>query len=1279
MIITPFIPFIEKIWPAVSVLGAGIIKKKLFFHEICRDVGVEIHEDDFDFTYLQSLSIYLLDVEHQWGEIFQLEDVRKAFHTGYPANDMTEVRRLLDQHLHTTIKTGPLKDLNVVPSPLVDNFIDVYKTQVRDNLSPSHMESLRATAQISDTVDKSHNLLLELAERVNNLAAVPLENYMLRGDVEQLIDTEHQAQLNQIKKAFDTHQIETAQQNLLGFKERIWEGTTDNIRFKVLNNIGYSFMLLNDFDAAIPYYEQAAAINPDHAANLSSLAGLYMVKKRYREAAPLAEKLSDSHPALKLALELYALPENEFPSDLDDLVPQELRDVPELLVALINISNKRMPQVALKYAKRLYELKTDSDNFIDIYCNIVCFVIVGDHVDFQTLELLSEEDKNHLRLAKRLLVQQWEKFKNTGQLQLQIPLLERLNLLQTVLDEQADALETAKQLLEIDPSNYFATKQAGVNFMFSQRYAEAADQFAKIGSDHPQLYEFHTSWLLALGKTNRMDDAKRIAHLQLDKPDILREDQQRILNTLAFLYAENQQYEEALNYIEKAALLNPYSLGVIADKAKILRATNRNQEAKNVETQMRSLIAEHLSEQTIKDRYFAATYFLQFGKPKEAALLFETMTQPGRNHFLTYQLIDAWMRSGQKAKALPVCIDLRERFGPSPEYTTKEVAIYFHYHDYKQAEKILTEFVKHFPDDLSAQLNLAGLFHRNKNLNAFREFCNTDLSRFDFRPDQMWGYVELLRSGGYHDRCLKLLYDYRRANPSFESNQLFMNYCLADPNEREHTAIPEKVSENVAVTLVCGKLTVCYVVLDLPGNQLKKHEGEINLQDPIYKLLDGQTIGKRIALHKNQDERWQITQILPLYTHVFQQALHQNTTIYAAQSGIISGEVNELSDIENFIDRQLAQRKPFDEAMEKQEKNYEAHLLPLSTYAIFNKTSPINIYEYFSRSCGIRCALGNVVQYDQAVQVAGSSSLLVPDITALLTMFKIGLNRPENTPKFIIPHTTADLIYNYVGEKGLTSHTEHMSFGVHKGQKIRIHITAEEKQRELEHLKTLESWIGQNCEIKPCKTLLEYDSKKWQKFKDAIGVDIFESAILSLETGALMLSDDTATRGLIEEELQVKSVWTQPFVRSLVVRNMISSEDGYRYYVELIKLGHRHTTVDKDMVLHVLQKSNYTIDQAVSATVDILSGYHSDENSLQIAFTIIAELTKLAPTPKRFEELCYYLLMRFMSGRTVFGLSSRFSRLSDYYISDPNISLVKHAIWELCIDHGIPLSNRRKI
>ena len=88
----------------------------------------------------------------------------------------------------------------------------------------------------------------------------------------------------------------------------------------------------------------------------------------------------------------------------------------------------------------------------------------------------------------------------------------------------------------------------------------------------------------------------------------------------------------------------------------------------------------------------------------------------------------------------------------------------------------------------------------------------------------------------------------------------------------------------------------------------------------------------------------------------------QNALLIAAGFAPVWRQTNlaapELSQVSDALDYMLAQQEPFQQMMAEQEKNYEAYLLPLSAYAIFNKTNPINVYEHFSHRCGIRCTIG---------------------------------------------------------------------------------------------------------------------------------------------------------------------------------------------------------------------------------------------------------------------------------------------------------------------------------
>jgi tetratricopeptide (TPR) repeat protein len=1254
------------------------IKKKLFFHEICQDLGVELYEDEFDFVYLQSLSIFLLDQEHSWADIFQLPDVRKAFHTGYPTNELDEFNQLLDHHLHVTIKKGPLKQLNAIPVGLVDSFIKAYSEQVKENLQPSIMEAVRATTEFREENREQYNDLKEMIGQIGRAQNVPGDQYIQRGEFEETIDTEHQAQLNLIKKAVEQHQWDSALQSLLELKERVWEKTTQTIKFKLLNNIGYVYMQQHDYDQAINFYEQACTYDPDNASNLLNLCGLYFIRKQYDKAAPLIEKIKDSHPGMVFSLTLYQQDDTETIETLERSVPDELKDDAEVLVTLINLAVKKESKKAADYAKRLYESDRDNQNYRDIFCNISCVSIIGERVDFSVTELMSEPDLAYLRLSRELLEKQWNEVKHTEARKYLLPVLDKLNLVLTVLGEQDAALKVAQEILTENPDSYFGKKQAGLNLMFLARYEEAAKQFAEIGEDHENLFEYHTSWLLALGKTNRMEDAKRVGLKLLENEKHLAEDEFRIYSTLGFLYSENEQYTEALTFIEKAASINSNNLNVLADKAKVQGRLKQINAAKKTEDQMLRVMQDHMAEQSVKDRYLAAHYFRSVKRFKETADLLETIANPAKDHFLTHELIHAYMNSGRKAKALGICTNLRAHYGISRDYTIREIEIYYHYHDYQQAETVLAAYVYQYPDDLQAKLNLAGLQRRNGHLAELKAFCEDDLSHYRFTHNEMRGYIELLNSQGYHQKCLQLIYEYRRMHPGMESNKLFVDYCLSEPDDRKNAELPKQVGKDTVVTLQSGSVTFRYIIIDKPDVDLKKHDGEINLNDRVFKKLKGLRLGQKTKLNDaDAMNKWTVAKILPLYMAIFQQAVEENSTIYAASSQYITAEIKNVGDIERFIDGQMKQQRRFNELMAEQEKYYEGYQLPLGVLALYNKKSPIEVYFHIvDNGIGLRCAIGDVDQFNSAVQTATEKQLFVPDITALLTLYEVHFVLPDDLPKFIIGSVTSDLIDHYIHSKSIGVGSDHMSIFEYKGQKMRMVLKAEHKKAELKHLEGFRDWVKQVTEIRPCLSLLDKDDKHSKQFRNTMGADVFESALLSAEVGGIYISDDAANRRFVLEQLHVNSIWTQPYLKALTLGTAIT-EDAYNGYVyRLLQMKHQHTTVDKNDIMLALHKSNFETSGPFEAMVNVLTGYQSNEQSVQIAFAVIADIWQLDLNPKHMETLTYYILMRFMTNRTIYPLVSKLSRISDYFITEEHRSIiVKHTIWQLMSDYGFPMRN----
>jgi tetratricopeptide (TPR) repeat protein len=1270
-------------------LSVKAIKKKLVFHEICQDLGIEIYEDQFDFVYLQGLSIFLLDqAEHEWAIIFELPDVREAFHKGFPNNNFEETNRLLDHHLHVTIKSGPLKSLNTIPENLLTEFANIYREQVQQNAAPSIMEIKRTINDakiellsdqtgIKQGVDKANDGIDSMKQMLQQLLTNPAGNsFQDNSSYQDIIDVEHQSQLDFIKKLIDNKSIDTAQSQLLSLKERIGETASAAVKGRLLNNIGYTFIMQDKQDEAISYYQEALKWTDKDIPPITNLIGLYFAKKRYADAAPLVEKLKDSNPAYTVALTIYLTNERDPAVEPDSLLPSEMQTNAEALVAIINVYLKRDLRKALYYSKLLYASVPDSDNYIDIYCNIALIALVGEKIDFETRELQSEEDKKTLFNVRELMEGLWQKFEPTEYKNYKTPLLDRLALLQTVLGDHQAAIKTASQSLAVIPESYNARKLLAMNHMFSGDYVEAANAFDQISAEGEEIWDYLPAWMISRGKAGRIKEVEEMANLYLRRPDSIPEDHLRIYAILAFLLVEEQQFEKALETIEHVIESYPDNIGILADKARILHGLNRIDEENECTARIVALTTTDLSRHSIKDRYIAANYLCVIGNFTLAADLMASFIDPENNNELTLQLADAYARSGRKGKALLIYENLRSQYGISPQYTRREIEVYYFYRDYAKAIEILELYNKKYPEDWRWWLNLGGLYLKINDREALGRFCKVDTSGYEFTLEELQGYIPILHQLGYSAKCLDLIYDYRRNHPGAEANRVYINYCLHDPLNKKDTDEFKTVKKNAVVFLKDGSMQYHYIIEDLDEDKLLKSKGEVNLQSKIFKNLKDKRVGAKLSFNNAGEisQRWQITAIIPKYRFAFHESMRENTTIYAEESGVFGGQLRDIKDLEKMIVGQIKKQENVDQLILESEIHYELCQLPLCVFAGYNSKNPIEIYDYFiSKGTGIRYSIGNVHLYNQALQLCSGQQSFVLDVTALLSLHRIGFkNDVKQSCRLIITPATRELIENHVADKLQNSHTDHVSFFEHKGQKVRMLVKAEDKKAELVRLQDFLTWVNDRTETIPCKSLLDFDTEESQHFSELFGGDILESALLSQELGALYISDDAATRRFVEEKFQVKGVWTQPVLKIWVMGGIITDENYNEFLYHFIKLGHQHTTIDSNDILLALVRSDLKITGPFEELCSILSGKFSDDQSVNIAFSVISGILLQNLSSREKENLIYFVLMRFISYRCLHPLLSRLSLHAPLSVRNYNeLLLVQNAIAQLIKDIGL--------
>ncbi len=141
-------------------------------------------------------------------------------------------------------------------------------------------------------------------------------------------------------------------------------------------------------------------------------------------------------------------------------------------------------------------------------------------------------------------------------------LLQQLGLLYNANQQSAKSVEAYSQLLKLDPKNNFALQARADAYLTDGKHAEAiADYNVAIGNtpDDSGILN-NLAWVLATSPEDNLRDAKRALELATKAADVTEYKQAHILSTLAAAYAENGDFDKAVEWSKKAVEISVESL-----------------------------------------------------------------------------------------------------------------------------------------------------------------------------------------------------------------------------------------------------------------------------------------------------------------------------------------------------------------------------------------------------------------------------------------------------------------------------------------------------------------------------------------------------------------------------------------------------------------------------------------------------------------------------------------------------------------------------------------------
>jgi len=1014
--------------------------------------------------------------------------------------------------------------------------------------------------------------------------------------VSATLDSEFHDELNYARDLIDGYKPKEALDYLIELKKRIWSKAGNQVKFRLVTNIGAAHLSLGDDKQASKHFIEAHQYE-DSEKSWSNLALAQLLAKNFTEAQKAAKKTLKINPANDGAYSILIQSQSEG-KKLDQIiksVPKEYQSLPQVLAAFGHVAlSKNNYSEAEKWTRKALKAKESGDSGIETNLQMAA-VLLGSVLQGKSLaesEVVRGDRKDRVEEARDILNDAWKTLRSTQLMNFQIQCLGNRSLANRILGSIDDSLKDIDKILEIEPDNtHFQLMKASL--LFEQKQFQEAEKLVTklIGKEET------APLLLAevLRMQKKFDDAVEILKKALESGlsvNLKRE----FTRYLTDLYLQMGNYNEAAKTVSALDDEIPVNL---ASKASVLRHQGKNEEAVKVLDKAKELIKDKAT--SIELLSIAAEYF-QLGKLKEAVSLYEQLADTSMDNFITRRLLDAYYRLGDDKKTLDTIKALKDNDQSVDDLTELESSIYEDIGDLKKARKVCEKHLEKYSDDHSVKVRLAMVLFRDQKIKILKELLQAGISDSDLplpkriQLSQVYSLVDDSMS------ALKVMYEARRI--FYDDSESHAKYiALFFNREKSLDFSTPQVAVDTAVCIEGKRANKRWYVIEDRGKS-NPQNGELPLSHPLVKELLGKKVGDTVVLHSNdlQDQKGKVIEIKSKYVH----AVHESGEIF---NEMFPSDKSFMSLSLDFSEKEKklpeAFTKMLDQYRERHNRITEIYQAGNITLWILSSMLGRNVidawgYAIGNKELGIRCALGNLDERNEADALLNQESHSVAiDLTSILTLHGIGLADivADNFELLIVPQSTRDLLVEVLAtRKGIQS-DGFMSVGKgNDGKYVRENISKEQIEDNTKFLESVLDWVNKRCDIVPCREALKLEQSKKSMMYDTLGRPYAETGLLAKQENVPMYSDELWLRAIMRNEFGVTGVWIQPVLKRLVIEAKLPREEYEKALVKLILSNYSYISIDSETLLEAANQADWHSSTPFIEVLRLL-GSSADSNS----------------------------------------------------------------------------------
>ena len=1118
------------------------------------------------------------------------------------------------------------------------------------------------TNEIKKTTQATHDTILGLETKLTDLSNRYSNVLSISDAVATALATEHKSAIDDARDLLKHGSPRSALNLLEKLKQRIWTdaSTNTNTKFRILTNMAASQLILNKEQEAAMLLLEAFQYNPEDERALSNRAFAHFLLGERVNAEDYAKKTLDKNPK---NTDVYAIlvqisTDEETLEEIIAKVPDHLRETSQIPHAISEIAKQRGNfEEAKKWGEKMVEYGQE-----DIpSCKATLAIILIQQVlrnrqesDIHPADLpkqLDDSEKEHVRRAIGLFTEAWACVVNTELRDVRTDWIINRSTAYVLLGETKAAIKDLDIAIEIEPSYSIPLKNRAILALKEGEYESAINFLERIQYDPESSGVPILIAEIQLAHKRFNEAISTLNDFLMTNPSLtLRENVNRLL---IYTHIAQKDIDKAQQISTSMRESSPMSVLNLVDAAKIAKAIGKTDEALSLLEEAYGYAQNSQEFQELVELAEQLCIHEQFDK---AAVLYEKFADTSQNSQWTERLLYSYSRSGEIGKALEICQTLREKYGPLKYVSEMEYAIYDEIGDMDQSRAVCEVYINAFPDDADMQIRLGVVHLRSNNLEEVDYLLGKSFVLKNLSLQSCFSLANLYRIRFQPEKALDIMYEVRRTYyNNAEAHLKYIGLYYQVDKEIGELLSPTQVKPGIAVYLEISSPNNWYIIEQREDADIRHNE--LNVDHPLAQRLLGKTVNDEVCLQQNivSQQIGKITEIKSKYVHALQESFRKFSELFPDTPGLGSIKLDDSHDSDDseklrplfdFIDRQ-------DEASRQIEKFYKEYSPPIGVFANFTGRDLLDTWGLLMSKpdLGVRCSVGTLEERRQALALLGDSTpKLVVDFISLMTVHGIGAAEAviKAFGKLGIAQSTIDELQHIINDReGMLSNREGMSVGKQGDQYVKTVITPEDVRRNIEYLKNIRKWIGENCEVIPINAALQVNQFRRRELDNAFQSLFVDTLLIASQPDYFLFSDDERLRSYAKANFsidaginrQIDGVWTQDVLEHCLNKNLLDKTEYDRMTIKLVCSHYYQTSFDADVLIEAAKQSAWRPSEPYSTLIQTLGNQKTNLlPALNVAVDFLYKLWLEPIGPAQQEYLTLGLLGALTLGRGTRGI-----------------------------------------